>query len=211
MVKCGFATTRTALGTWNCAYVIIAIILIWVGAYVKGASIVTSPSIIGGIIAAGVFLLLVSLLGLYGTKTHNQVALFFYMVIIVLVAIVQFSVSVACLGQISEQNLSDWVSTGWKKSSNATIFDAEKNFHCCALEKEQQDPKHCSRICEDFPQEPQKCPPCLPIIVEKTAANLKMIGLVALFFAFTEFLGVWLTYRFRNLRDPSINPNLLFT
>ncbi|KAK0421405.1 hypothetical protein QR680_015218 [Steinernema hermaphroditum] len=207
MVRCGFDTTRKALGAWNLFYVGIAALLISVGAYVKQASIVTSPSIIGGIIAAGVFLLIVSLLGLYGTKTHNQVALFFYMVVIVLVFIIQFSVSVACLSQISEQNIENWVIKGWNQSSNATRLDAERNFHCCELLETSQNLTHCEQICGYM----EHYPPCLPVITSKTASNLKMIGIIALLFAFTEFIGVWLTYRYRNLRDPLVNPNLLFS
>lgn len=55
----------------------VAIILIGVGAYAKGSSIVSSLHITGGIVASGVFLFLVAILGLYGSCHHHQVALFF--------------------------------------------------------------------------------------------------------------------------------------
>jgi len=37
---------------------------------------------------------------------------------------------------------------------------------------------------------------------------LQAAGGVGLFFSFTEFLGVWMTLRFRNQRDPRYNPRL---
>lgn len=43
----------------------------------KGAQIVDSTKVIGGIIACGIFLLILALVGLYGTLKHHQVMLFF--------------------------------------------------------------------------------------------------------------------------------------
>ncbi len=65
----------------------VAVILIGVGGYVKSASIVTSLAIVGGIIAVGVFLLLVAVLGLYGTAKHHQVHLFFVSTFVLFVSI----------------------------------------------------------------------------------------------------------------------------
>ena len=50
-----------------------AFILMGVAGYGKAASIVSSVSIVGGIVACGVFLLLVSILGLFGAIRHHQV------------------------------------------------------------------------------------------------------------------------------------------
>jgi tetraspanin-13/31 len=55
----------------------VSIILIAVAAYGRAASQVTNIAIIGGIIGCGVFLFLVSLLGLVGAAKHHQVLLFF--------------------------------------------------------------------------------------------------------------------------------------
>lgn len=56
---------------------LVAFILIGVATYGKAASLVTSLPIIGGIVACGVFLLMIALLGLVGTVKHSQVLLFF--------------------------------------------------------------------------------------------------------------------------------------
>ncbi|VDP17832.1 unnamed protein product [Heligmosomoides polygyrus] len=115
----------------------LGVMLIFTSAYAKSASIVTSVSVLGGIIAAGVFLILVALLGVFGTKNQDQAALFF---------------------------LPCW----------------------------------------------DHCEPCLPIIVQVTSSNLSRVGLTGLLFSFTEIVGVWLAYRFRNTRDPRIDPDTLF-
>lgn len=179
--------------------------LIFTSAYAKSASIVTSVSVLGGIIAAGVFLILVALLGVFGTKNQDQAALFFYMIILSCVFIVQFSVAVVCLGNVSEGSLSDLVASGWAKSDEAVRWDAQKAFSCCGLEGMDAKKTVCKKLpCWDH------CEPCLPIIVQVTSSNLSRVGLTGLLFSFTEIVGVWLAYRFRNTRDPRIDPDTLF-
>ena len=63
----------------------------------KVTGIVTDLPIIGGITASGVFLLFISVVGLIGAVRHHQVLLFFYMVILFLIFIIQFSCSCAAL------------------------------------------------------------------------------------------------------------------
>ncbi|KAF2350823.1 hypothetical protein FHG87_018419 [Trinorchestia longiramus] len=67
--------------------------------------------------------------------------------------------------------------------------NAEKESDCCINEDE----------C--------KCKPCKPILLEAVHKGFKAVGGVGLFFSFTEFLGVWLTVRYRNQRDPVANPS----
>ncbi len=52
----------------------VAFILIGVGTYGRTSNAVTSLEIVGGIVASGVFLLFVSVAGLYGTVKHQQVS-----------------------------------------------------------------------------------------------------------------------------------------
>lgn len=52
-------------------------LLIGVAAWGKGFGLVSSIHIIGGVIAVGVFLLLIAIVGLIGALHHHQVMLFF--------------------------------------------------------------------------------------------------------------------------------------
>ena len=65
----------------------------------------TFHSFSGGIAACGAFLLLISIVGLIGAVRHHQVMLFFYMIILFGIFIVQFSVACACLAVGTEKEL----------------------------------------------------------------------------------------------------------
>lgn len=56
---------------------LVGFVLIGVGVYGRAASIVTNLPIVGGILACGVILIVISILGLVGAVKHNQVMLFF--------------------------------------------------------------------------------------------------------------------------------------
>ena len=56
---------------------LIAFILIGVAAYGKAVDIVVTLHVLGGVITCGVFLILVSIVGLVGALKHHQVLLFF--------------------------------------------------------------------------------------------------------------------------------------
>lgn len=55
----------------------IALVLIGVAVYAKVSAKITSLPILGGVIACGVFLLLVAIMGVVGAIRHSQVILFF--------------------------------------------------------------------------------------------------------------------------------------
>lgn len=55
----------------------VGFLLISVGVYGRAASIVTNLPIVGGILACGIILILISILGIIGASKHHQVLLFF--------------------------------------------------------------------------------------------------------------------------------------
>merc|ERR1712136_406129 len=68
---------RCLLGI-NFAYIIAATILIGVASYAKHANIANTVPIVGGIIACGVFLLFVAVLGLIATFRQSQPLMFYH-------------------------------------------------------------------------------------------------------------------------------------
>lgn len=60
-----------------CFSQLVGLLLIGVAAWGKGLGLVSSIHIIGGVIAVGVFLLLIAVAGLVGAMNHHQVLLFF--------------------------------------------------------------------------------------------------------------------------------------
>ncbi len=92
---------------------LVAFLLIGVGTYGKTSNELTSLPIIGGIVASGVFLLFVAVAGLIGAIRHHQILLFFYMVILFAIFVIQFSVACACLAVGPEDELKVARTVGW--------------------------------------------------------------------------------------------------
>ncbi|XP_034248804.1 tetraspanin-31 isoform X2 [Thrips palmi] len=196
----GFTCSKRALVALNILYILVAFLLIGVALYGRTCAQVVDLPIIGGILACGVFLILISILGLIGAVKHHQVVLFFYMVILFMLFLVQFSVACACLAVNKEQQRS-WAKSGWDGVSEDFKKKVEETFSCCDFEKSLNTtsaPKNC-------PQPHMQ--PCIDKLQTTIDHAFKLCGGIGLFFSFTEFVGVWLTVRYRNQKDPRANPS----
>uniref|UniRef100_A0A8C5KGI9 Tetraspanin-31 n=1 Tax=Jaculus jaculus TaxID=51337 RepID=A0A8C5KGI9_JACJA len=207
MVCGGFACSKNALCALNVVYMLVGLLLIGVAAWGKGLGLVSSIHIIGGVIAVGVFLLLIAVAGLVGAVNHHQVLLFFYMIILGLVFIFQFGISCSCLA-INRSKQTDVINTSWWVMSNTTRHELERSFDCCGLfnltSQPQQDNSSCNAICKS---RSSPCQMCGEKFLQHSDEALKTLGGVGLFFSLTEILGVWLAMRFRNQKDPRANPS----
>uniref|UniRef100_A0A3Q3N3P2 Tetraspanin 13b n=1 Tax=Mastacembelus armatus TaxID=205130 RepID=A0A3Q3N3P2_9TELE len=226
----GFTCSKHSLCALNILYVMVSLLMIGIAAWGKWFGLVSSFQVVGGVIGVGVFLFFVALAGLIGAMKHHQVMLFFYMIILFLVFVVQFSVSSACLAINREQQdpqldklqlahnpekelcttpgcgvvypgQDHLLEVGWNNSLS-TQRDVEKNLNCCGFQ--QVDPNGtCDAAC--FPN--HSCLPCADKIQEHVGEVLHFVGGIGFFFSFTEILGVWLTYCYRNQKDPRANPS----
>ncbi|XP_028824861.1 tetraspanin-31-like [Denticeps clupeoides] len=206
MVCGGFTCSKNALCSLNVVYMLVGLLLVGVAAWGKGFGIVSSIHIIGGVIAVGVFLLLIAIVGLIGAIHHHQVMLFFYMVILFIVFLFQFGVSCSCLAMNENQQLKLLNST-WELMANSTR-DLESKLDCCGLLKTPQ-----AQYEKDWAACPAECKPkgscstCGTLMLQHASEALRILGGVGLFFSFTEILGVWLAMRYRNQKDPAANPS----
>ena len=101
----------------------------------KVSGILTSLPIVGGITASGVFLLFISVVGLIGAMKHHQVMLFFYMVVLFFIFIIQFSCSCAALA-VYEPDQKVIIKTTWEnaeKHAEELIIKTEQGFDCCGI------------------------------------------------------------------------------
>ncbi|XP_042280152.1 tetraspanin-13a [Thunnus maccoyii] len=202
MVCGGFICTKNALCALNILYVLVSLLLIGVAAWGKWFGLVSSIRVVAVVIAVGIFLFLVAFVGLCGALKHHQVLLFFYMMILFIVFVVQFSVSCACLALNKDQQ-DHLLEVGWNKSE-ATHMDVEKTLNCCGFYYVNHNGS-CAARC--FSQSnPPSCDTCSNIIQQYAGEVLQFVGGIGLFFSFTEILGVWLTHRYRNIKDPRSNP-----
>ncbi|TDH10207.1 hypothetical protein EPR50_G00072640 [Perca flavescens] len=208
MVCGGFTCSKNALCSLNVVYMLVGLLLIGVAAWGKGFGLVSSIHIIGGVIAVGVFLLLIAIVGLVGAIHHHQVMLFFYMVILFIVFLFQFGVSCSCLAMNGGQQEA-LLNSAWGMLNNKTKMDLESQLNCCGLlntpesrAQFEQDVAHCTALCKS-----ESCHTCGDLMLTHATVALKILGGVGLFFSFTEILGVWLAVRYRNQKDPRANPS----
>jgi len=218
----GFSCSRNGLIALNICYILVGLLLITVAGVGKYAAIVNQIEIIGGIIACGVFLLLISLVGLVGAIKHHQVCLFFYMVILFLIFFIQFAIACACLA-LSDAQKKKIISSGWNKVDNTLKEKCQTGLDCCGLNDpdnvDDHPPCKNSKCCANSKAmcctgtgnktSTDKCP-CLSCMVvgEKTVnTTLNSAGGLGLFFSFTEIIGVCLAIRYRNQKDPRANPS----
>ncbi|XP_026675001.1 tetraspanin-31-B isoform X1 [Ceratina calcarata] len=229
----GFTCSKNALTALNILYIVVAFILIGVAVYGRASALVTNLPIIGGILACGVILILISILGLIGAVKHHQVLLFFYMLILFLLFLIQFSIACACLAVNTKQQ-EQLAEQGWTRVGHDLRDKVEETFNCCGFNEtvisfKSDQAIACKAVsiifvyavmkmihfliksfqkCCLYPTETDcECPPCMQKLQSTIDYAFKLCGSIGLFFSFTEFVGVWLTVRYRNQKDPRANPS----
>jgi len=226
---CGsFTCSKNTLVGLNVIYILVSFLMIGVAVHGKVSGIVTSLPIVGGITACGIFLLMISVIGLIGAVRHNQVLLFFYMVVLFLIFLIQFSVSCAALA-VNEQDEKVIIKSAWTNSPDTVLEQAERTIDCCGLGLDQdnkvyQTPNEADMAWSSkhdvFDKDtytcfhnatakvaPEGCKTCYSWVSDKVNSAFNAAGGLGLFFSFTEFIGVWLGARFRNQKDPRVNPS----
>ncbi|KAG8516675.1 Tetraspanin-13, partial [Galemys pyrenaicus] len=161
----------------------VSLLLIGIAAWGIGFGLISSLRVVGVVIAVGIFLFLIALVGLIGAVKHHQ-----------------FSVSCACLALNQEQQ-GQLLEVGWNNTASARD-DIQRNLNCCGFRSFNTNDT-CPASCF---KSSHLCSPCAPIIGRYAGEVLRFVGGIGLFFSFTEILGVWLTYRYRNQKDPRANP-----
>lgn len=211
----GFNCSKNSLIALNILYIAVAFLLISIALYGKAAPIVTTLPIVSGLLVCGFILILISILGLLGSFKHHQVMLFFYMVILFLLFLIQFSIAIACLSVNTEQQ-EQLAEQGWLKVDNKTRIQVQDSFTCCGLDDKIDKitpPPICEekikqKCCFDSDLESNcQCVNCMTKLRSTIDYAFKWCGWIGLFFSFTEFIGVLLTVRYRNQKDPHPNPS----
>lgn len=147
----------------------------------------TDLPIIPSIIACGAVLISLALMGLYGGIKHHQVTLFFYMIILFCLFIVQFAIACSCLA-VNKHQQKIFAEEGWNSFSDETKSEVQTTFSCCGFN---------STIADDHPScdavnklcrvnSDGACPPCLQQLEDNIDNAFFYSGSIGLFFSFTE-------------------------
>ncbi|XP_012525019.1 tetraspanin-13 [Monomorium pharaonis] len=204
----GFTCSKNALTALNILYIVVAFILIGVAVYGRASALVTNLPIIGGILACGVILFLISILGLIGAVKHHQVLLFFYMLILFLLFLIQFSIACACLAVNTKQQ-EQLAEQGWRHVGPDLRAKVQTTFNCCGFNSTTDDPSvpcdDVNKVCCQSVDIGQSCPPC-PTCMHKLQSTIdyafKLCGSIGLFFSFTEVIAAFMARHYRNQLDP---------
>jgi len=136
---CSASFNKRFLVVINFVYIIAAFILIGVASHAKHANIAETLPVVGGIIACGVFLLFTALLGLFATFKQSQALMFYFMIILGIIFILQFFISIACLGIKHEKEVT-LVESAWNLLGGDSpdppideIHTTETTFRCCGI------------------------------------------------------------------------------
>jgi len=183
----GFQCSKNTLLGLNIVYVVVAFLLIGVATYGKGSAVITSLPILGGIVASGVFLLFVAVLGLLATLKHHQILLFVYMIVLFTIFVIQFSCSCAAIGFDTDAEMKA-IKKVWDAAGNSTVTNAETLLNCCGWDK--NDPARQDQTCGAVPA-------CESVISQGVDKAFNGSGGLGLFFAFTEAVAILITAKFR--------------
>jgi len=150
----------------------------------------TDLPIIGGILGCGVVLVLLSIMGLYGAAKHHQVTLFFYMIILFCLFVVQFAIACSCLAVNKEQQR-EFAESGWNRVSDDLKTEVQTTFNCCGFNSTTaNDHPSCDIVtkicCPTGSPIDCACSPCLPKLEETIDSAFRLTGSIGLFFSFTE-------------------------
>jgi len=192
----GFSCSKNTLLGLNIVYVLVAFLLIGVATYGKSSAVIQSLPVLGGIVASGVFLLFVAVLGLVATLKHHQIMLFIYMIVLFMIFIIQFSVACAALSIDQGQEI-EVLRKAWGSADNSTRLNAEKFLGCCGFDNVTEFPEDCIQIPACGTSQPPTCPPCVKYIKDNVDSAFHASGGMGLFFALTEFVVVIITFKFR--------------
>ncbi|MEE6466422.1 hypothetical protein FKM82_006947 [Ascaphus truei] len=179
MVCGGFTCSKNSLCVLNLLYIMVSLLLIGIAAWGIGFGLISSLRVVGVAVAVGILLFIIALVGLIGAIKHHQVLLFFYMIILFLVFVVQFSVSCASLALNKEQQ-NHLLEVGWNHTDSAQT-DIEKHLNCCGFHSYSKNDS-CGAACVAS----QTCSTCASIIERHAEEVLRVVGGIGFFFSFTE-------------------------
>ncbi|KAI3388724.1 hypothetical protein SNEBB_007353 [Seison nebaliae] len=206
----GYKCSRNSLITLNSLFLLIASIIITFGACIKNASIISNFSIHGALYGTGAFVFVLCFFGLIATCKHHQVMLFFYIIILLAVFLLQFCVAVGCL-TFSTNTQKHILEKSWRVVNNDLHQHVQSYYDCCGFMD--CDPKSTDIECPvKLPchgkalNSSYTCGDCRGCYVKmKPRINhiLKWSGVTCLLFSFTELAAVWIAARYRNQRPPT--------
>ncbi|XP_011407481.2 PREDICTED: tetraspanin-31-like, partial [Amphimedon queenslandica] len=129
---CSFNCLRWSLIFLNIFYITLGLILIGLVIATRTLTYMSEPHVLIVTAVAGSILVLLAIFGMIGAVRHNQVILFFYMIVLGLSLLFMFAVSVAAL--VTPKKIQETaLATSWAALSDSQKSAIQISLNCCGF------------------------------------------------------------------------------
>lgn len=198
-----FQYYRRLLLVFNIFYIILALTFLFVAIFTRFTSLIVDLHLLIGLIIFSLYLIFLSLFGIVAVTKHHQVFLFFYIVLLCILFLFQFILACTYL-TVRGGKKYDLL----KQSYDKSIDDIQLKYNCCGFDNSTSFNR--TITCQNLPccQVKTQCcetsPMCYSLLLNQLDKNLKIIGSIMLVFTLSQIIAIYMTIKYRNIRDPSI-------
>ncbi|CAF0901148.1 unnamed protein product [Adineta steineri] len=171
--------------------------------FLESSSVTSIPVSYEVINFLSLYLLFLSIFGIFGVLKHHQVFLFFYIILLSILFLFQFILACTYLTIRGEKNYNLLKSNYQKSTDNIQL-----KYNCCGFDNATKfDRKEtCKKLpcCQSSDQCCETLTMCYPLLSHELDKNLKIIGSIMLIFTLTQIIAIYMTLKYRNIRNPSL-------
>jgi tetraspanin-13/31 len=194
---------RRLLVIFNMFYILLALTFLFFAIFTRVNSSIIDLHLLVGLIILSLYLIFLSIFGIYAVVKHHQVLLFFYIILLCISFLFQFILACTYL-TIRGDNKYNLLKQNYEKS----IDRFQLKYNCCGFDNQtafnRNETCHNLPCCQSLSQCCETSPVCYPLLIHELDKNLKIIGSIMLVFTLTQIIAVYITLKFRNIRNPAI-------
>ncbi|CAF0920556.1 unnamed protein product [Adineta steineri] len=198
-----FKFWRRLLIIFNIFYIILAVTFFFFAIYTRVNSLIVDLHLFVGLIVLSLYLLFLSIFGIFGVLKHQQVFLFFYIILLSILFLFQFILACTYLTIRGEKNYNLLKSNYQKSTDNIQL-----KYNCCGFDNATKFNRKetCKKLpcCQSSDQCCETLTMCYPLLSHELDKNLKIIGSIMLIFTLTQIIAIYMTLKYRNIRNPSL-------
>lgn len=198
-----FQFWRRSLILFNIFYLLLGLTFLFLAVFTRLSSLIIDLHLFVGLIILSIYLIFLSIFGLISVAKHHQVLLFFYIILLIISFLFQFILACTYL-TIRNEKKYDLLKENYQKSTS----DIQLKYDCCGFDNSTYFNR--SAICRNLPcckslnQCCETAPTCYSLLNSELEKNLKIIGSMMLIFTLTQVIAIYMTLKFRNIRNPAI-------
>ena len=198
-----FCFWRRLLIIFNIFYILLAFTFLFFAIFTRLNSLIIDLHLFVGLLILSLYLIFLSIFGIVAISKHHQVLLFFYVILLFILFLFQFILACTYL-TIRDGKKFALLKASYEKFTNPI----QLKYNCCGFDN----PTHFKRneTCRHLPcchLQVHCCETlsmCYPLLNYKLNKNLKIIGSIMLIFTLTQIVAIYLTLKFRNIRNPAL-------